>query len=315
MKKIKILIMTIIFLLVCNSGFSQAAVATIPGSITLDPSSWLTALDDLYATYDSVANTITQIENQYRQIQQAVERAKSIDWSNIKFDGDFDIRNDIKDANKKVNRLITQARTIRNTLTTANINIGGFQYSLADLAGVGADGKNLITACTDVKNYMTANMKMAVEHLTNELTEEQKMAIWKKYKISPQNYIFVQQSIAQVKEKAGIAIAEASDEARELYYQQKVEETNDVLRAVYETLDSDGNPTAAATQEALVHLSEKIVMGLVDTKTALDKCAGLVANNQIAYEAEKQARADEEKIQNDIDERRAAKTSSRFKIK
>ena len=70
------------------------------GYPVFDISGWLTAIDQLYQQYDMVMNTITQIENQYQQIQQAVERAKSIDWNNIRFDGDFDIRNDIKDANK-----------------------------------------------------------------------------------------------------------------------------------------------------------------------------------------------------------------------
>lgn len=70
-----------------------------------------------------VMNTITQIENQYQQIQQAVERAKSIDWDNIRFDGDFDIRNDIKDANKRVNKLLNQTRQIKNTLPVRTLTV------------------------------------------------------------------------------------------------------------------------------------------------------------------------------------------------
>lgn len=48
------------------------------GYPVFDVSGWLTALDQLYQQYDMVINSITTIENQYMQIQHAVERAKSI---------------------------------------------------------------------------------------------------------------------------------------------------------------------------------------------------------------------------------------------
>ncbi len=319
MKKLfrKLSILVITSILFCTNVHAQllGAVSTLPGSITLDPSSWLTALDDLYATYDMVTNTITQIENQYTQIQQAIERAKSIDWSNISFDGDFDIRNDIKDANKKVNKMLNSARTIKESLTTSCINAGGTQYSLADLCGRGADGKNIYTAFQDVTEYMSANMKIAINHLTEELSEEQKIAIWKKYGISPKNYIFVQQTKATLQNKINEAMGIATEEAEKFQYEQKTQETNNILKAVYETLDSEGNPTSAATQEALMHLSTQMVYGLLDAKTAMDRVAGLIANNQLAEEAEKQALADEEQTNNQIDENRAKRSPSWFKLK
>ncbi len=107
MKKKLLAILSGIFLAVTNIHAAGYPVFDITG--------WLTAIDQLYSQYDMVMNTITTIENQYRQIQQAVERAKSIDWENIRFDGDFDIRNDIKDANRRVNALLNQARRIRDT--------------------------------------------------------------------------------------------------------------------------------------------------------------------------------------------------------
>lgn len=99
---------TIIALLLGGALTVSSVSAT--GYPVFDISGWLTAIDQLYEQYDMVMNTITQIENQYQQIQQAVERAKTIDWENISFDGDFDIRNDIRDANKRVNKLLNQAR-------------------------------------------------------------------------------------------------------------------------------------------------------------------------------------------------------------
>ena len=111
---------TVIAIFLSTSIAVSSVSAT--GYPVFDISGWLTAIDQLYQQYDMVMNTITQIENQYQQIQQAVERAKSIDWDNIRFDGDFDIRNDTNDTNKRVNKLLNQTRQIKNTLTSPNID-------------------------------------------------------------------------------------------------------------------------------------------------------------------------------------------------
>ena len=161
MKKKLLVIMTGLFLAVTNIHATGYPVFDISG--------WLTAIDQLYSQYDMVMNTITTIENQYQQIQQAVERAKSIDWENIRFDGDFDIRNDIRDANKRVNALLTQSRRIKETLTVQSIDCGnGNRYSLADLCGMGESGKNFFTAVTDTENFMTQNMRNTVKNIQRQ---------------------------------------------------------------------------------------------------------------------------------------------------
>ena len=179
------------------------------GYPVFDISGWLTAIDQLYSQYDMVMNTITQIENQYQQIQQAVERAKSIDWDNIRFDGDFDIRNDIRDANRRVNTLLNQARRIQDTITSPSINCGKGQYSLADLCGAGQADRNFFTAVADMGDFMTTNMRTTIENIEEGLTEKQRIAIWKKYGTPPKNYLFVQQSVAQIKTGAAKVMAKA----------------------------------------------------------------------------------------------------------
>ena len=159
------------------SGFSQEMAV-------FDASNWLNALDQLYMMYDMVNNTITQIENQYKSIQQSIDRAKSIDWDNIRFDGDFDIRNDIRDANRRVNRLLNQARNIKTTITTPSINCGRNKYSIADLCGHGDDeNKNILSAIQDYKNFMTEAMQGAVNSIVEGLDDDEQKAIWNKYGI------------------------------------------------------------------------------------------------------------------------------------
>ena len=263
------------------------------GYPVFDISGWLTAIDQLYQQYDMVMNTITQIENQYQQIQQAVERAKSIDWDNIRFDGDFDIRNDIKDANKRVNKLLNQARQIQNTLTSPNIDCGNGRYSLADLCGMGSPDHNFFSACKDVESYMTDSMKFSIDAIEGNLTEKQKMTIWKKYGISPKNYLFVQQSVAQVKTQASKVMAKVTDEAKQLQREDRIAKTNAIIQAAYAQTDSDGNMTDTAAKEASLYLSQQVVDGLMSLEEALNEMASLSAARMINEENEKQAEADE----------------------
>ncbi len=265
-----------------------------------DVSGWLAAIDQLYQQYDMVMNTITQIENQYNMIQQNIERAKSIDWDNISFDGDFDIRNDIKDVNRRVNRLLNSARNIKNILTTPSIQCGESRYSIADLCGTGNDGRNFLTACQDTKEFMTTNMKNAVDGIVNGLDEKQKQAIWVKYGISPRNYIFVQQSVEQVKNAASVAMAKVEENARTMKREEDTLRVNNIVTAAIESKDSDGNITEGASNEAQLYLSKELVDRTSELTESVEDLAALNANKMIQEENEKQAEADELKKQQEI---------------
>lgn len=278
--------------LIFGSAITISSVSAT-GYPVFDISGWLTAIDQLYQQYDMVMNAITQVENQYRQIQQAVERAKSIDWENIRFDGDFDIRNDIKDANKRVNKLLNQARKIKNTITSPSIDCGYGRYSLADLCGMNGPDYNFFAACKDMENHMTDSMKFAIDAIEGNLTEKQRIYIWKKYGISPANYLFVQQSVAQVKSQASKVMAKATDEALELQREEKISRTNAVLEAAYSQTDSDGNMTEAAANEAGLYLSQQTIDELIELEEAINDMASLSASRMICEENEKQAEADE----------------------
>ena len=286
--KLRKTLITIIF-----ASMITVSNVSATGYPVFDISGWLTAIDQLYSQYDMVMNTITQIENQYQQIQQAVERAKSIDWENISFDGDWDIRNDIKDANKRVNSLLTQARQIKSTLTTPNIDCGNGRYSLADLCGMGSPEHNFFSACKDVQTYMTDSMKYSIDAIQGNLTEKEKMLIWRKYGISPKNYLFVQQSVAQVKTQASKIMAKATDEAVQLQREEKIAKTNAIIQAAYAQTDSNGNMTEAAANEASLYLSQQVVDGLMTLEEAMNEMASLSAARMINEENEKQAEADE----------------------
>ena len=87
-KKFKLVVIALLF---TNISFINAA-----GLLTFDASNWLTAIDQLYSSYDMVMNTLKQIEQGYEQFQFHLEQAKSWDLDNISWDGDLDFRDEIK---------------------------------------------------------------------------------------------------------------------------------------------------------------------------------------------------------------------------
>ena len=293
MKKIKAILTAACFA-VCSAvpAFAQMPVYDAVNNIPIF-SNWLTAIDTLYSNYDMVMNTITQIENQYRTIQQAVENAKNIDWDNIQFDGDFDIRNDIKDANRRVNKLLTQARIIRNSLTTTIINADGASYSLADLCGAGDDGKNFGTCVSDIYGYMSSNLKQAAAAAVGNLSEAQEMAIWAKYGISPRNYYMVAQASKQVRNKALECIGKTTDEARELVRTEKITRTNNIVKAAMEAKTADGTIPQGALDEASLLASQMMIDQCISLEEAVNDAAAVIAQKLIAEEKEKEAEASE----------------------
>lgn len=310
MKRIfkKIILSTIINLSTYSFIF---AAGDLP---TFDLTNWLNGIDNLYVSYDMVTNSITQLENQYKQIQMALEQAKSIDWSNIKFDGDLDISDEIKSVTSKVNRLTRNAKKIEETLTTPSIDCGFGTYSIADLCGKGADGKNIVSALGDMKTYMSANMQIAISQMTNGLSEEQKKAIWKKYGLSPENYLYIQQAKQRVMNQAGKVLAKAQINAGETKDILQTS-TETILENVYSQLDSEGNITAGATRDGILKLSQQMINGIIDTKGALENLAALQANNLISVEAEKEAKEQESQDMEITDNARRRKVPDSFKIK
>ncbi|MBR1640617.1 MAG: hypothetical protein IJ688_14680 [Treponema sp.] len=256
-------------------------------------SNWLTAIDTLYSNYDMVMNTITQIENQYKAINQAIENAKGIDWENIRFDGDFDIRDDIRDANKRVNRLLSQANAIKDTLSTSIISAGGISYSLADICGHGDDGKDFASCVTDVYGYMKGNMLQAAASAVGRLTEEQEKAIWQKYGISPRNYYLVAQASKLVREKASTCIAATTDEAREFIRNEKLAAMNVIVKAAMEAKTSDGTIPEGALQEASLLATQKMYDECISLREAVENAAAATAQKILAEEQQKEAEASE----------------------
>lgn len=288
----KIVICLLISIVFCKASFSQAVVHDPINNIPI-LSNWLTAIEELYANYDMIMNTITQIENQYKSIQQAIENAKGIDWENIQFDGDFDIRDDIKNANRRVNSLLSQANAIKDTLNTTIIQTDGASYSLADICGFGEDGKGFAACVEDVYGFMKDNVKSAAEAAVGNLTEKQEKAIWMKYGISPRNYYLVAQTSKLIRNSASSCIAKATDQAKELTRQENYAKQSAVVKAALATKTSDGTVPQGAMDEASLLTGQVLVDEMVMMRESIEDAGATISQKIIADEQNKEIEASE----------------------
>ena len=290
MKKLVILLSMIFFN--TTVSFSQLVVNDPINNIPI-VSNWLTSIDELYANYDMIMNSITQIENQYKTIQQAIENAKGIDWENIQFDGDFDIRDDIRNATKRVNALLTQVNTIKSTLNTSIIQTDGSSYSLADICGFGEDGKGFAACVEDVYGYMKTNLLSAASSAVGNLSEAQEKAIWAKYGISPSNYYLVAQTSKLVRDKALTCIAATTEEARALVREEKIAKTNMIVQAALDAKTADGTIPEGAKSEASLLLSQMMVDECMSLREAMENAAAVTSQKIIADEQVNEIEASE----------------------
>ena len=289
------------FILISSIVFSFLLPAGAQGMAVFDFSNWLSAIDQVYAMYDQIQNTINMVENQYKQIQQTVEAARGIDWSNpntyFTYNGLENLRSDLQNSGARLNRLITETRNLQTSLAQPSLQFGGQRYSVADLFGLGDPDRNLITAFEDTANWLGDSMSGVVRTLADGLTDEQKIAIWRKYGVSPENYLYAKQVSTYVAESARKVLSRTSEDAKQLLYDSQ-ETAAEIVKVARETRDPDGNSTEGAFRDAnlaLLDLCNSSIHGLAD---AVDDFAGMYASKVMADE--QLSNQDEEKLRQTI---------------
>lgn len=269
-KKFKLVVIALLF---TNISFINAA-----GLLTFDASNWLTAIDQLYSSYDMVMNTLKQIEQGYQQFQFHLEQAKSWDLENISWDGDLDFRDEIKSVTNRVNKQITNIRKIEEIFTTTQYSAGGMTFTVADLVGAGDKDRDLLDVMRNVGNEIKNSWDQAAEALVNELSEDQKRAIWQKYGISPKNFTYMQQKKQLLQNVADqfIAYATAESEALEAQAEADVAVADAV---VAEATNGNEHTEKELLQQNLV-LSRELIKNISDLKLAVRQAAGQTALQQ-----------------------------------
>jgi hypothetical protein len=232
----------LIFCIVIAKAHPQMAV--------FDPTNWLVAIDQLYSSYDQVMNTIQQIQYQYEQIQHYYNEARTWQFDDIQWDGDWDFRNEIKQATSSVNRQINNIRMLEYNLTKRQISLGGYSYTLSDLAGVG-QGDNLIDALQNTGSWMKNDvMVKAAAGFEGKLDEKQKAAIWRKYGLSPANYYYMTAKKQQFASAMQKVVAWGMEESLEQNITSTEENSTSIVAAA---MSEDSTEKSLMQQQIMMH--------------------------------------------------------------
>lgn len=233
MKKIRLILVSTILML--TAGIQTFA----SGLPVFDAANWLSSIEKFYQGYDQIMNTLQMIEQNYQQIQMAIEQAKSwkfedLDFNDGNFLENFDIRDEIQDATKQVNRQLNNVRKIRDTFEKENMQIGNKTFSMKDLAGLGDKDKTLIDIVKDTVEMEKNDFAAACEELTRQLTDEEKMTIWQKYGLSPQNFMMVKNLDQKMQEQVTTVMANANAKVEELRWGEDAAKTNAIIQKIFQ---------------------------------------------------------------------------------
>lgn len=266
------------FIIALFISLNMVAFSFSAGTPVFDVSNLLTAIDQLYSSYDMVMNTLKQIEQGYQQFQFYLEQAKSWDLENISWDGDLDFRDEIKSVTNRVNKQITNIRKIEEIFTTKQYSAGGMTFTVADLVGAGDRDRDLLDVMRNVGNEMKNSWDQAAEALVNELSEDQKRAIWQKYGISPINFTYMQQKKQLLQNVADQFIAYATAESEALEAQAEADVA--VADAVVAEATNGNEHTEKELLQQILVLSRELIKNISDLKLAVRQAAGQTALQQ-----------------------------------
>lgn len=266
------------FIIALFISLNMVAFSFSAGTPVFDVSNLLTAIDQLYSSYDMVMNTLKQIEQGYQQFQFYLEQAKSWDLENISWDGDLDFRDEIKSVTNRVNKQITNIRKIEEIFTTKQYSAGGMTFTVADLVGAGDRDRDLLDVMRNVGNEMKNSWDQAAEALVNELSEDQKRAIWQKYGISPINFTYMQQKKQLLQNVADQFIAYATAESEALEAQAEADVA--VADAVVAEATNGNEHTEKELLQQILVLTRELIKNISDLKLSVRQAAGQTALQQ-----------------------------------
>lgn len=156
--KMKGICFSVMFLFVFVPVSSQMAVVDFPHI--------LETIHNGYQMYQSVQNSIKQLEYAYQQTQAQLKQLQQLDFSQIQ---NFD------DAVRLVDKQIDFVRTTENRFKSISVNVGGKNIPL-----------------TQFYRLPEEAVDMVINDLTKEMSEWEKARAWSRHGLNPANYMYVQ---------------------------------------------------------------------------------------------------------------------------
>ena len=262
----------------------------------------LAGIDRFYQGYDQLMNTITMIEQNYQQIEQAIKQAQSWSFEDLDFnDGNalvnIDIRDEIADATKQVDRQMNNIRKIRDTFEKENMTIGNVTFSMKDLAGLGDKDKTMDKIIKEAIETEKNDFKEGFKKIALGVTEEEAQAIWAKYGLSPQNFMMVKAVDKKMQEVSANVFAGASETVQKMQFEEISGRTNPVVKKLLEDPDS---VTEKDIQQAEVLLGKLHGELLVNLQNALNQYAAYTAWKDRYEQTKKEAEEEDKRKTNEV---------------
>ncbi len=311
MKKIKAVVAALAVIFAGQGVFAQ-------GYPVLDVANLNNAINELYAYYQQIQNTIEQVQNTYTQIQQAAQQMQTMNLDDLSslgknFEGlsenPFEVitavHKSAKDVTTAVNKQMNKINDLTDALTKETISFGGMDISVADLCGVGTSGKNLAGFVQNAWDATVESGSKAVAGYVGKLSYKDKQKIMKKYGMSPENFATLELANYQLSESVKNGAVFGSTEGMKNLYSE-IQGNSAAIQTMAQNLP-DGSIYAATQMNTTALASVERMTGKMVEK--MQGTFGLIANKIAADKAEK-AIKEQAKLEEKQEQQEAMRSAS-----
>lgn len=200
---------------------------------------FIATLNNYYQSFQNVQNSLTMIQQNYERMQRAIQEAMTWDFSNIQWQRGTDPFSALTNANRAVSSLLENTQRAQNALNSETIMVNGNRYSLADLAGFGNAGKNLMAFGNDVADAANSLLQKTAAIWASDLSDVERKFIQSRYGLTAEAYKIVDDASQVVNDSLVRTVADVSSSIR--YEAER--EMNAGLAEVLQLLLSGGELT------------------------------------------------------------------------
>lgn len=298
MKKIKKLLSVAgIFICMTCSLFANMPV--------IDIANLMNAVSELYAMYDQINAAVEQVRNTYQQLENQYKMVKDMDWNDLgssfenwsdkdglagAWDNIGRFRTNLTDASSIISDNLNLINDVKNTLKNKTTTIGGKEYSVAGLFGVGQYGQNnILSIFPNTLDWAKEELSEASKGWAGELTLGDKQRIMQQWGMSPENYYYYKVVEDQVVEGMNQIFTKGTED----YYSAKMTEMAKNNEALLQLSNAAGESVTGQIQA-----TQGIILSVKDTIANLERgvseFADMIGKKYLAESMREQSEKDSE---------------------
>jgi hypothetical protein len=284
-----------LFFLALLGGASPQIFAQ--GTPVIDMANLLQAIDAMYQQYQQVMNSIEQVKNTYKQIEQQASMVKNLDWSALDL-SHLDPTNipDLMDSAKNIKRMVEgnlkRLEEVAQTIGAKEVSFGGMSYTLKGLCGIGLDKMGIDSEMVfnmprNIADYVIKTGKDIAEEFKKQLNPEQIAAIARRYDMNPE-YFAVYKMTRQVMDNTIQELVTTASGENVQKVMEKIGQVNDVISKAAQ----NAGESMVGQLEVVQQSVGNVVESLGGIQLGIDKMAGLIAQQEIVAQARSEIEAE-----------------------